>query len=146
MIVLRNFDKADAEMIQKYGCMTSIDEVETMIEQWNTKEFNGSYFEMFAIVDGDSVVGCISLWGKSKKIASIGPEVYEPYRKRGYGKAALEACMDIAMKKGYKIIVQQIRENNVASIALHKSLGFETDGYLFRNRHNNAVYIYMKTL
>lgn len=42
--------------------------------------------------------------------------------------------------------MQQIRADNVASIALHNSLGFETDGYVYTNKKGNEVLIYIKVL
>jgi hypothetical protein len=42
--------------------------------------------------------------------------------------------------------MQQIRADNVVSSALHNSLGFETDGYVYRNKKGNEVLIYIKVL
>ena len=55
------------------------------------------------------------------------------------------AC-DIAKEKGYKIVSQQIRINNMASIALHSSLGFETNGLIYTNAKGNQVLTYSKHL
>ena len=55
-------------------------------------------------------------------------------------------AMDIAKSKGYKVVMQQIRADNVASIALHNSQGFETDGYVYTNKKGNEVLIYIKVL
>ena len=52
----------------------------------------------------------------------------------------------VAKEKGYKIVFQQIRTNNVASIALHSSLGFETNGLIYTNAKGNQVAIYLKSL
>lgn len=54
--------------------------------------------------------------------------------------------MNIAMTKGYKIVCQQIRTNNAASIQLHTKLGFETDNYTFLNNNKNEANIYLKAL
>ncbi len=88
----------------------------------------------------------ISMWERSEGIVSIGPEIFEPYRRQGYGRRALALCLERAKGNGYKVVVQQIRENNIASRALHASLGFETDGNLLTNRHGNTVLIYVKVL
>ncbi len=58
----------------------------------------------------------------------------------------MKLAMKIAKNKGYKLVSQQIRVNNTASIALHKKLGFETDEYIYKNRHNNDVQIFIKLL
>ena len=62
MITLRNFNKNDIYILQdlKYGDM-SHNEIEKMIEDWNTKEYDGKYFEMFAVVSDDAIVGSVSL-------------------------------------------------------------------------------------
>ncbi len=146
MITLRNFTPADAAVLAQHNVCHSADEAERLIEEWSHKSFDGKRFEMFAVAADQEIVGMISLWERSESIVSIGPEIFEPYRKQGYGKGALALCMNSAKEHGYKVVVQQIRENNTASRALHASLGFETDGNLLKNRHGNPVLIYVKTL
>lgn len=147
MITIRHFTAEDAAALREHYCRaSSLEETEEMIRAWNAGQFNGRYFEMFAVVHDGIVVGCISLYGKSASIVSIGPEIFADYRNRGFGRAAMEYCLQFAKAKGYTLVVQQIREDNGASIALHESLGFETDGYVFRNRRDNPVLIYIKAL
>lgn len=55
-------------------------------------------------------------------------------------------AMEVAKNKGYKLVSQQIRVNNTASIALHNKLGFETDGYTYKNKKDNDVHIFIKLL
>ncbi len=145
MITLRNFTQADAAVLVQHKACSSADEAEMLIEEWSRKSFDGKRFEMFAVVTREEIVGMISIWERSEGIVSIGPEIFAPYRKQGYGKGALELCVNLAKEHGYKVVVQQIRENNAASRALHASLGFETDGNLLHNRHGNTVLIYVKT-
>ncbi len=59
--------------------------------------------------------------------------------------AMLYVCT-IAKEKGCKVVSQQIRTNNVASIVLHSSLGFETNGLTYTNAKGNQVAIYSKYL
>ena len=108
----------------------SIKEIENMIFEWNKKQVNDKYFEMFAIIFNEKIVGTISLYQHSSKVISIGPEIFEAYRKKGLAKEAMINACDIARAKGYKIVSQQIRTNNTASIALHRSLDFETNCHL----------------
>ena len=147
MIVLRNFTKADALALQRINHSNlAIEQIEALIHEWNLKQVNNKYFEMFAIIFDGNIVGTISLYQHSAKVISIGPEVFKPYRQKGFAKEAMiHACM-IAKEKGYKIIFQQIRTNNVASIALHSSLGFETNGLIYTNAKGNQVAIYLKSL
>ena len=59
---------------------------------------------------------------------------------------AMKAAMKAAKLKGYKVVFQQIRTDNTASIKLHTKLGFETDKYDYVNKNNHTVNIYLKSL
>lgn len=147
MVVLRNFLDSDAEVFQRKSCKNiSLEEIKEMLSHWNAKEHEGRYFEMFAIVNDQEIIGQISLYQHSENVISCGPEIYEGYRKQGYAGEAMMLAMDIAKEKGYKIVSQQVRADNVASIALHRRLGFETNGYVYRNRKGKEVLIYLKSL
>ena len=98
----------------------SEDEIRDMFRKWNVKEYEGKYFEMFAIVKDEEIVGRISLYQHSENVISCGPEIFEGYCRLGFAKEAMMLAMDIAKSKGYKVVMQQIRADNVASIALHK--------------------------
>ena len=147
VITLRNFLDSDAPIFQeKHSKHLSIEEIRDMFRKWNVKEYEGKYFEMFAIVKDEEIVGRISLYQHSENVISCGPEIFEGYCRLGFAKEAMMLAMDIAKSKGYKVVMQQIRTDNVASIALHNSLGFETDGYVYRNKKGNEVLIYIKVL
>ncbi|MBQ9975035.1 MAG: GNAT family N-acetyltransferase [Clostridia bacterium] len=147
MILLRNFTESDAiEFHQKQSANISLDEVKKLIVKWQKKEFAGKYFEMFAVVKGTEIVGTISLYQHSPSVISCGPEIFESYREQRIATEAMMLAMKIAKNKGYKLMSQQIRVNNTASIALHNKLGFETDGYIYKNNHGNDVQIYIKLL
>ncbi len=147
MIILRNFIKEDALNLQKiiYSKL-SIEEIEDLICEWNRKQVNNKYFEMFAILFDKKIVGMISLYQHSTEVISIGPEIFEAYRQKGFAKEAMISACDISKRKGYKIVFQQIRINNKASIALHASLGFETSGLIYTNSKGKQVAIYLKSL
>lgn len=147
MIVLRNFKDSDASIFQeKHSRHLSLEEILDMFRKWNVKEYEDKYFEMFAIVKGEDIVGRISLYQHSESVISCGPEIFEGCCRQGFAKEAMGLAMDIAKNKGYKVVMQHIRTDNGASIALHNSLGFETDGYVYRNKKGNEVLIYIKAL
>lgn len=147
MIVLRNFKDSDASIFQeKNSRHLSVEEIRELFRKWNIKECEGKYFEMFAIVKDEEVVGRISLYQHSENVISCGPEIFEGCCRQGFAKEAMRLAMDIAKNKGYKVVMQQIRTDNVASIALHNSLDFESDGYVYRNKKGNEVLIYIKAL
>ena len=146
MIALRNFVKEDASSLQKEYVDMSVKDIEDMICEWNKRQINDKYFEMFAIIFNKKIIGTISLYQHSSEVISIGPEIFELYRKNGFAKEAMMHACKIAREKGYKIVSQQIRTNNIASIALHLSLGFETNGLTYTNKKGNQVAIYLKCL
>ena len=147
MISLRNFTDNDAlEFQKKQNANMSLDEIKTMFAKWEEKEFSGKYYEMFAIIKDNEIVGMISLYQHSASVISCGPEIFECYRKQGIGGEAMILAMKTAKNKGYKLMSQQIRLNNTASIALHNKLGFETDGYIYTNKKGNDVQIFIKLL
>lgn len=147
MIFLRNLEKEDASELQEYGFSDlSTEQVQALICDWDKKQFNGKFFEMYAIVSDEKIVGTISLYQHSSEVVSIGPEVFCEYRRKGFAKEAMICACQKAKEKGFKIVSQQIRINNAASIALHRSLGFETSELVFTNAKGNQVYIYLKSL
>lgn len=147
MILLRNLKKEDASELQKYGYSDlSTEQVEALICDWSKKQFDGKYFEMFAIVSDGKIVGTVSLYQHSSEVVSIGPEVFCEHRRKGVAKEAMMCACQTAKEKGFKIVSQQIRTNNAASIALHCSLGFETSELVFTNAKGNQVSIYLKCL
>ena len=147
MIQLRSFEKEDASELQKYGYSgMSAEQIEVLICDWSKKQFDGKYFEMFAIVSDEKIVGTISLYQHSSEVVSIGPNIFGAYRRKGFAKEAMISACKMAQEKGFKIVLQQVRTNNTASIALHRSLGFETNELVFTNAKGNQVSIYLKCL
>lgn len=147
MIVLRNFRDTDASIFQeKHSRHLPLEEIKELFRKWNLKEYEGKYFEMFAIIKDEDIVGRISLYQHSVNVISCGPEIFEGCCRQGFAKEAMGLAMEISKNKGYKVVMQQIRTDNGASIALHNSLGFETDGYVYRNKKGNEVLIYVKVL
>ena len=144
MIILRNFTEADASVLQQnqYRHKT-IFEVQEMIREMNRKCYNDKYFEMFAIVYQDRIVGMISLYEHSKWVVSCGPQIFEGECRKGYGYEALLRALLLAKEKGYKIAVAQIRIDNDASIALHKKAKFEID-HEYVNAKGNKVYFMVR--
>jgi len=146
MIFLRNFNEDDISILKDNIFIDkSQDEIFSIIQEWRTLTFNGKYFEMFAILEGDEVVGYISLYQHDDDIISAGPEIFQKYRRKGYAFKAMNQACEYAKKRGYKIATAQIRKDNIASIQLHKKLGFALDCEMI-NKHGNEVYIYIKPL
>lgn len=147
MVTLRRFTHADAPDLRqfRYAGLTD-EEIGTMIDDWNRLEFQGRYFEMFAVVSGAQLVGTVSLYQRSDSVISVGPDIFPGFQRRGFGRQAMRLALDAARDKGYKIAAQQVRRDNLPSIALHTSLGFETDHYAYTNAKGQQVLMFLKAL
>ena len=147
--VLRNFvaNAEDVGLLQKfYRPDMPPKAIEKMIEDWNSRDYQGRYFEMFAVVREGQVVGTLSLYEHSKSVVSIGVELFPDCCGKGHGTAAMNKALDLCREKGYKIVCQQVRADNAASIKLHNKVGFETDNYVYTNRKGNDVILFFKPL
>ena len=145
MISLRRISHDDLDTVFQHTEM-SLKDIETIIENSDSKSFHNHFFEMYVVLSESEIVGFISLFEHSLSVVSIGPEIFEECRKRGYATKAMQKAMDIAQSNGYRIVFQQIRTDNAASIRLHKKLGFETNNMVFKNGNNNDVFLYLKSL
>jgi L-amino acid N-acyltransferase YncA len=58
----------------------------------------------------------------------------------------MRLLLTYAKEKGYKIIQQQVRTDNLPSRKLHEKLGFETDEYVYANRKGHDIVLYLKAL
>lgn len=145
MIVLRHFEQKDVGSIRNslYPDLSET-EITDLITEWNSCVYQGRYFEMFAVIAGSRIVGYVSIYEKSRNIASAGIEIYSAEREKGFGSDAMAALLEYAAEKGYRVILDQVSEDNQASIRLHEKLGFESDGCVYRNRKNHEVFLYLK--
>ena len=74
--MLRKFQPSDQALVAlRFG--RSPEEASRLIHEWNTGSYQGRYFEMYAVVHDETVVGTISLCARSKSVISIGPEIVE---------------------------------------------------------------------
>ena len=147
MVTLRHFTNADAPALQQLqNTDLSIHEIQNMIRAWNEGAYQGKRFDMYAIENDGKIVGAISLYQLSDSVVSIGPEIFSAFQRQGLGKAAMLIALDLAKTKGYKIAAQQVRRDNAPSMALHNSLGFETDHYVYINAKGKEILLYYKAL
>lgn len=147
MISIKRFSDSDIDTIHtKLYPDLSTDEIRDMVHAWNAGFFQGARFEMFSVLDGKDIVGTVSLYERSKSVASIGAEVFEPYRRSGYAYEANLLLLDHAKQLGYRVIQNQVRTDNIASIRLNEKLGFESDRYVYKNRKDHPIYLFLKAL
>ena len=145
MITLRHFTLEDAPVLQSYYPDMAEEDLQSMLTAWQKEDYQSSYFEMFAICQEDQIVGEISLYEHTTSAVSIGPIIYEPFRRKGYATEAMKLALCRAKEKDYHIVIQQVRTDNEVSIALHKKLGFEIDGrdYVYKNKKDHPCYLFL---
>ena len=123
-----------------------MEEIRLMVQDWNSGSYQGKRFEMFAVLNDKEIVGTISLYEHSKSVASIGVEIFEAHRRKGYAYEANLLLQEYAKQIGYKVIQNQVRTDNTVSIRLNERLGFESDNYVYKNKRDQTVYLFLKAL
>ena len=147
MVCLRHFTDSDADIIRanQYPNMSK-EEILNTIHESNSCLFQGRYYELFAVLSKETIVGSASLFHKSQSVASIGIEIYEQYRRSGFAAETMLLLLDHARQLGYRIIQNQVRTDNTASIRLHEKLAFESDRYVYKNKKDHSVLLFLKVL
>lgn len=146
MIFLRPVGYDDGELFKQSSYSTMpLSAIRQMIAESISKDHNGNYFELFAIMNGGNCVGFISLYGLSDTKISCGPEIKPQYRKQGFAYTAVKCGLKYARELGYTQAAAQVRQDNQASIALHKKLGFILCGESV-NKKGHCVFEFEKSL
>ncbi len=123
MVSLRHFDHNDWEILKEKYADIPKEEIIEMIDEWNTLNYHGNFFEMFAVISEGQVVGTVSIYAKGDEIEA-GPMIFCDCRKKGYGFEAVKAALEKAKTYGYKAASANIRKDNTPSLCLHQKLGF----------------------
>ncbi len=147
MVLLRPFTPEDLPRLRALdgyaGC--SDEELSQTLRAWDSKEYQGRYFETLAVETEEGVVGLVSLYQRTASAVALGVEIAPRCRRKGYGYAACAAALDHARRQGWKIAVSQVRKDNAPSLALHERLGFEVEhGYV--NSKGHEVWFLLKAL
>ncbi len=101
-------------------------------QRW-IRERSGAHAAVVAVNDDDVVIGFGALSPYRPRPAystTVEDSVYvHPDRQgMGAGKALLSELVDLAVAHGFHSVIGRIADHNAASIALHRSLGFEEVG------------------
>lgn len=146
MIHLRSFCSCDWQVITKYqyADMEQADAIK-LIDEFNTPTYEGKFQKLFAIADNEQIVGYVSLIEQNNDIASIGVEVYTPFHRQGYAYAAMLQLLTMASAYGYHTATGHVRQDNTASLALCKKLGFVivNEGI---SKRGNPIYTLIKSI
>lgn len=143
---LRKFTINDIKILKKYKYPDKSElEILKLIDEWNRGNASGRYFEMFSIVNRDVLVGDLSLFEYEPACVSCAVEIFEPFKRNGYGSFAINAGLELAKKRGYESAVAQVFKNNAEGLELFKNCGFFQVGE-FINPHGHSVYTLKKYL
>ena len=126
MIKLKPIEKIDIDKLNNtsYANMPIEKKIQMILES-NEENHQGNFFKFFLVEKDKETVGVINMFAQSKSVVRVAPEIKESYRGKGFAKQALLLSYDYAKQLGYKLVYAGIKEDNVASIKLHESLGFE---------------------
>ena len=139
MIALSSMAPSDAALLRDlpYDAMLT-ERKQQMLEASAAKTYNGSRFELLAVLDGTCCVGVINFCG-SGQTASCAPDIKPQFRRQGFGEAAMLQALEYAKTLGYTTAVAQVRQDNTASIALHRKLGFAVASEFINSKGNPVV-------
>ncbi len=146
MIFLRPFRSSDWQIIVKYQ-YTDLEQTDAikLIDNFNAPTYEGKFHKFLAIVDDQKIVGYVSLIETADRTVNIGVEVYAPFRRQGYAYAAISQLLTIANAYNYHTATAQVRQDNAASLALCKKLGFAIINEEISKR-GNPVYNLIKSI
>ncbi len=144
---LRKFSINDIKVLKHYKFPDKSElEILKLINEWNTCNASGRYFEMFSIVNRESlVVGDFSLFEYEPNCVGCAVEIFSPFKRSGYGKFAIEAGLALAKKRGYEVAVVQVLKNSTEAFKFFENAGFSVVGE-FINSHGHCVYTMKKYL
>lgn len=108
-------------------------------------EHDGKYFKFYLLKKGQSTIGFINVSANSKNVCSVAPEIKEEFRQKGYATDACVKMFEELKRRGFKIAMATIREDNLASIALNEKLEFEyVKSYV--GKSGKVLKLYLKPL
>ena len=146
MIVLRPFRPEDWAVVSQYQYPgISQDDAINLIAEFNAPTYQGKFQKFYAVEWDSQIVGYVSIIEQSRGSVSVGAEIYQPFRRQGYAYNAITQLFDLLKSIGYHTATGQVRQDNNASLALCKKLGFTIINEAFSSR-GKPVYNLVKTI
>ena len=132
MVSIRHFEYGDWQTLKDNYADIPKEDIIKMIDDWNALNYNGNYFEMFAVDYDGKTVGAVSLYNQGNEM-EVGPFIFQEQRGKGYGLEAVRLVLEKAKNYGCKTAVAHIRKDNIPSLGLHEKLSFT-----FRREYVNS--------
>lgn len=148
MVTLRRVSPDDAEWMADrwtgahplpgYALPDEADGMERLINLWNQGMYQGRRFEMLMIEADGQPAGLLSLYGQGENV-SLGVCVHPSMQRKGAASGAVAWAVEYAREQGWKRITSECREDNLASMALHKKCGLTETGRKVNRKGNKVV-------
>lgn len=106
-----------------HGCLP--EELQLMLCGSQMRRYEGRYYEQLVIRAGSCIVGLASLCDRGDGCFSEGLQVFTPFRRCGFGHAAIDALAQRARQLGAISMTAQVRTDNAGSLRLHERAGFQ---------------------
>ena len=146
MIVLRPFSPGDWPVLSQYQYPgISQDDAINLIAEFNAPTYQGKFQKFYAVENETQIVGYVSIIEQSDGVVSVGAEIYLPFRRQGFAYGAIMQLFDLSKSMGYHTASGQVRQDNTASLALCRKLGFSTVGDAISSR-GKPVYNLIKLI
>jgi len=157
MLSYRNLSNADYGFILQNWVGHSVvfrdglckDTLLSTLQVMNTKKYNGNYYEIFGLINDDTLVGTFSFYQREgdaqENAVYFGIEIDNANRGRGLATAAVQMAFELAKEKGFSKIFSQAAVGNIASVKLHEKCGFEIIEKT-ANSKGNEVYNFVRYL
>ncbi len=145
IIYLRDFRESDEEFLKMYFFKDEpFWKLEMYIEMYRKRTLFGRKFRSFVVCVGRTAVGLLLLMEKNGYIAHVlRMDIAEPFRKRGYGEAALWLACEYAKRKRYKVVFADLLEDfGEAPVRLFEKAGFlRLDEVLSKDGEKKTIYL-----
>ncbi len=85
-------------------------------------------FAAFGLVGRNALIAYISVYHAAGEMEIVNLAVDPRARRRGLGRRILDMILQVARKMGMQRVLLEVRQNNLAALALYRSAGFVTIG------------------
>jgi len=134
-IVLRKFNDNDIDFVMNNWVGTdkldglfkdrTRESLEVSFKKYQEEKSGDRFIYSYCIELEFRPVGIIQFTEKYKGTPNLNLYIEDIYRNKGIGTKAFELGKEIIKSKGYKLITSSCGQNNIASVNLHKKLGFD---------------------
>lgn len=82
----------------------------------------------FVVRSEGRLAGYLCLWEVADELHVTNIAVHPDLRRRGLGRAMLAQTLDDARRRGFRLVVLEVRPSNVEALRLYESFGFHVIG------------------